>query len=332
MIEQPKIIINENSLTAVLEGKTYVCHAGSPLFTDIKQSLLDADYEGAIVLLNREQAICNFSRGAIKVTDGVLYHNELAIDTSLSERILTMIREERNIDPMLAFLANLMKNPSKRAVDELYSFLSVNVLPITPDGCFMAYKNVKKDYTDKHTGTFDNSVGKPVKMPRNRVDDNPLVDCSHGLHFCSISYLQKFWGTSGRNLLIKINPKDVVSIPVNYENNKGRCCEYFVVEEVDFSQGAEEVFSTAVFKPKKIVSHDTKTKVEGATPCNPYAVKKGQKYICNRKGSKCKIASVNLSPASNGSTKAPYARVYYYVTGRYGTIRLDRFNKYTLRK
>jgi hypothetical protein len=78
-----------------------------------------------------------------------------------------------------------MENPSYRAVNELYGFLEKNRLPITPDGHFLAYKKVRDDYKDIHSGTMDNSVGKIVEMERNQVNDDKNQTCSSGLHFCS---------------------------------------------------------------------------------------------------------------------------------------------------
>jgi hypothetical protein len=135
-------------------------------------------------------------------------------------------------DPMMKFLSNLMGNPSKRAVDELYDFLEAGELPITEDGCFLAFKNVRSDYKDIHSGTFDNSVGKVCEMSRNRVCDNKDQTCSSGLHFCSIAYLPSFSDSGGgKTMILKINPADVVSIPSDYNNTKGRCCRYEVVAE-----------------------------------------------------------------------------------------------------
>ena len=125
-----------------------------------------------------------------------------------------------------------MTNPSKRAVDELYGFLEKNSLPITPDGHFLAYKKVRQNYFDCHTGKMDNSVGKIVEMERNEVDDNKDQTCSTGLHFCSQEYLPHFGGGDSRVVIVKINPRDVVSIPVDYNNAKGRACRYEVIGEV----------------------------------------------------------------------------------------------------
>ena len=50
-------------------------------------------------------------------------------------------------------------------------------------------------------------------------------------------------------MLIKVNPRDVVSIPVDYNNSKGRCCKYEVVGEVKFKDGeVVEVLDKSVWK------------------------------------------------------------------------------------
>ena len=70
-----------------------------------------------------------------------------------------------------------------------------------------------------------------LTMPRNKVDDNRDRTCSYGLHFCSMSYLPAYYGGRGRVLLVKIDPADVVSIPSDYDNAKGRAMRYQVVGE-----------------------------------------------------------------------------------------------------
>ena len=124
-----------------------------------------------------------------------------------------------------------MQNPSKRSVTELYGFLEKGNMPITPDGHFLAYKKVRADYRDCHTGTMDNSVGQIVEMERNFVDDDKDRTCSTGLHFCSRDYLNHFGGE--RIMIVKVNPKDVVSIPSDYNDSKGRACRYEVISELE---------------------------------------------------------------------------------------------------
>jgi hypothetical protein len=78
---------------------------------------------------------------------------------------------------------------------------------------------------------MDNSIGMIVEMERNEVDDNRDNTCSSGLHFCSESYLKSFGGA--RTVIVKINPRDVVSIPSDYNDAKGRACRYEVIGEVN---------------------------------------------------------------------------------------------------
>jgi hypothetical protein len=129
----------------------------------------------------------------------------------------------------------MMKNPSKRAVDELFGFIEACDLPITEDGHFLAYKKVQENYMDCHSGTIRNAVGDTPSMDRNQVDEDKDRTCSYGLHFCSYGYLRSFGGS--RIMVLKINPADVVAIPSDYNNSKGRCSAYEVVAEIETENG-----------------------------------------------------------------------------------------------
>ncbi len=177
------------------------------------------------------------------IKDGAAFYKVGAFDpvplsNAITDRILDQAAQGFNVGPMMKFMANLLANPEKSAVDELYLFLEACKLPITEDGCFIAYKIIKENYKDIYTGTMDNSVGKVLSMPRTEVDSNRNATCSRGLHFCSKDYLPHY-GTSesgARCILLKINPADVVSIPSDYKNAKGRAWQYEVVGEVADNQ------------------------------------------------------------------------------------------------
>jgi hypothetical protein len=66
--------------------------------------------------------------------------------------------------------------------------------------------------------------------------------CSTGLHFCSEGYLNSFGGE--RTVIVKINPADVVSIPSDYNDAKGRACRYEVIGELGVEP--EEAFTAPV--------------------------------------------------------------------------------------
>lgn len=166
----------------------------------------------------------------VTVEHGVVRYEGKEMDNTLTRRMIQMLEEGFDISPLKLFLINLQKNPSYRAVTELYGFLEKGNLPITEDGHFLAYKKVKGNYTDCRTGTFDNSIGQVCSMPRNEVDEDSRNECSNGLHFCSRNYLSNFGGE--HIMIVKINPADVVAIPNDYSGSKGRTCRYEVIGEI----------------------------------------------------------------------------------------------------
>jgi hypothetical protein len=160
---------------------------------------------------------------------------EVELADAITNKIITMHSQGFDCRPLVNFLANLYQNPSQTAIAELYLFLDACNLPITEDGCFIAYKIVRHDYKDIYSGTMDNSIGTLVEMPRGLVDDNRNNICSRGLHFCSKEYLNHYGSSHydlDRCILVKINPRDVVSIPSDYNNAKGRAAKYLVIGEL----------------------------------------------------------------------------------------------------
>lgn len=171
------------------------------------------------------------TQGLVQVRDGVVFYGDEVLHNSITRRILWGLGEGYDMDSYIRLLENLMENPSKRAVDELFDFLEACNMGITEDGHFLAYKNVRSDYRDIHSGKFDNSVGQILEMARNKVDEDKNRTCSTGFHFCSQSYLPHFSSTGGHTMIVKINPRDVVAIPADYQNAKGRAARYEVVAE-----------------------------------------------------------------------------------------------------
>jgi hypothetical protein len=195
------------------------------------------------------------SGGKVHVVDGTVFYEKEALHNSVSRRILWGLGEGYDMESYIKFLENLMENPSKRAVDELFDFLEACNMGITEDGCFLAYKVVRSDYTDCHTGTFDNSVGVVLEMPRNKVDEDKNRTCSTGFHFCSMSYLPAFGAGPGRDrhvMILKINPRDVVAIPADYANAKGRACIIEVVGEYTGPIEADPLSSRPVWSANDV--------------------------------------------------------------------------------
>lgn len=75
-------------------------------------------------------------------------------------------------------------------------------------------------------GYVPNYLGAVVEMPRDKVDSNGYTECSVGLHVGTYSYASSFSGD--HMLLVKVNPRDVVSVP-EYDFHKLRACRYTVI-------------------------------------------------------------------------------------------------------
>lgn len=204
-----------------------------PKFDDIVALCNAKDYAGAVELYDVKTVVQDLVEGTdVKLVGSQLIYLGQPVSGLLGERIIKMANLGLTVQPLINFLKNLQDNPSSRAVEELYGFLESSKLPITDDGHFLAYKSVRSNYTDHHSGRMDNSVGTVVSMARNKVNENKDQTCSYGLHFAAHEYAHGFGGPDSRMMVMKINPAHVVSIPSDYNNQKGRCCEYLVLEEV----------------------------------------------------------------------------------------------------
>lgn len=227
-------VMQGDNITVVVDNRPHTVNRTHPTYQRLVDAIKAGDWDTVREVIDPKQVVLNWAQGNVSIQGDQLYWQGEPFSGALSQRMIDMLREGFDIQPMAQFMTNLMQNPSKRAVDELYGFLEKNSLPITPDGHFLAYKRVRADYRDCHSGTMDNSPGTVVEMPRNQVDDNKDNTCSAGLHFCSQEYLQSFGGD--RTVIVKINPRDVVSIPTDYNNSKGRACRYEVISELAVSE------------------------------------------------------------------------------------------------
>jgi hypothetical protein len=230
-------VLTSQSLTVFLNGRPVCLPATHANFNAAVACVANDDPVTLESLLNVKQSISNFTRGRIEVNDNVLTYQGRELNTSLARKIIEFLREGNPAlaEPLIAFLDKVMGNPSFRAVEGLYDWVAASGMPITPEGEILAWKIVDGNFMDYRTRSFDHTPGKVVTQPRNQCDEDPDQTCSYGIHFCSFDYLPHYFsGDSTRRIvLVKIHPADVVAIPRDYNNAKGRCCQLTVLEEVD---------------------------------------------------------------------------------------------------
>lgn len=266
-------IIQGNNIVVVIGANSHTINKGHIAFNKVLDAIKLGDWETVKNTVEPKKVILSYGAGNISIKGETLYWKGREFHNSLSRRMIQMFQDGFPIEPLVLFMENLMENPSYRAVNELYEFLEKNTLPITPDGHFLAYKKVRTDYLDVHSGTVLNKVaatftpeetaslplvsGKKkevtvnvenavtvIYMPRNEVNDDKNQTCSEGLHFCSKEYLGSFGGD--RVMILKINPRDVVSIPSDYNRSKGRACRYEVIAELGVNP--DEAFDEVVME------------------------------------------------------------------------------------
>lgn len=225
----------DGNLTLVLNNKSYQVLPDHINYRMILDVLPTATEEELLRVVDIQKAVATFSDGLVEIKDGQVTYEGEVVHGSISKRILEFMSKGLPFQPLVNFLNNLMENPSMQSQKELYDFLEHENLAITSDGHFLAYKAVRSDFKDKYRGTFDNSIGNVVTMQRAKVDDNRARGCSDGLHAGALNYVASYGSVENgdRIVIVKINPRDVVSVPSDCNCEKLRTCRYEVVAEYE---------------------------------------------------------------------------------------------------
>lgn len=224
----PAYTITNESITVVVNGATYVVQKSSPQFVGLKKAIESEAWDEIQNHLTVSKSLKTWSRGKFvldEASERFSYEGvELPVD--INARIVKMASSGEDPTPLLKFYERLQGNPSMRSVTQLYAFLSHRGIPITRDGCFLAYKGVKSDYTDCHTGKISNAPGAVNKMPRNKISDDPREACHEGYHVGALEYARDF---GPRVVVCKVDPANVVCVPYDSGQQKMRVCEYTVL-------------------------------------------------------------------------------------------------------
>lgn len=223
-----------NTIVVVLKKQIFNITKGSEKFEKvlelIKSNQLEL-IEDVLAPVVRVKKVLKGSGTTLEIDkDGNLFDSSGdQFPAFLGKKILELNEEGFPVEIFLNFWSNLKENPSKDSREDLFSFLEANHHPLTPDGCFLAYKKVTKvgdNLMDSQTRKIRNNPGDTPKMNRKDVNPDRNQTCSTGLHVASWEYAQGF---SGNTLIcVKVNPKNVVTVPTDYNRQKMRTCEYTV--------------------------------------------------------------------------------------------------------
>lgn len=237
-------VASEANLTIYASAEQITIPADSPDYARALELIDQGRMAEAYAIAESYRAEAEKARMALSMVHGravkvEIVHGQLLVDGKYStgaaaDKILSFSKRKLPVKAMMAFVARLQKNPSYRAREDMFAWIDANNMPITPDGCFLAFKIVRGDYWDIYTGnTFLHTVGSVIEMPREQVDDNPNNTCSAGAHFCGENYLPHYASAyDSRIVVLKIAPEDVVAFPYDYNLAKGRAYKYEVIDEM----------------------------------------------------------------------------------------------------
>ena len=259
-------IITEKSLTMVMPSNSERINVlrTDKGFGKIEEHLKsNSDHSEKLIrsLLSLKDSISTMSKGRLSMDDdGKINIKDKKIPEDLRSYVDNLEKNNYNTEPLENFIKKVMQIPDSytdasgvsrdnpwadQTRQSLFRFLRKHGYTICNDGDFLAEKVVKDDYGSHHvgkTGRVFYNLNTYVEMPRYLCNHNPAETCSSGLHVCADTYQ---WGTyngsinhgTDKVLLMKINPKDVVSIPNDYDESKMRVCKMFVSKEV-FDRGS----------------------------------------------------------------------------------------------
>lgn len=235
-------VFTDGQFSLVLNGDVVQVGPEHPAYRRVKANLATATADELVELLTVEvekQEVClddieRLSSGLATVDgNGRVKLDGKEVHSTVAARVRDFMRWGLPFEHLLRFIEHIALNPSFQAQQELYEFLENKNLPITDDGCFLAYKAVRSDYMDKYTGTIDNSPGNIVRIERGKVDDDRTRHCSKGLHCGALDYIGWYGSGSDAIVVVKVHPKDVVSVPSDCSCQKCRVCEYEVLRDLE---------------------------------------------------------------------------------------------------
>lgn len=247
-------LIPNRSLTVIdSNNKVYTARSDNPNWDKLIEAVRANDEAEVLRLINLKHTVLHFADkvsgpGVITVDNGVVAYRGTPMHGLDVDRVLNFVQEGIPAEGMVKFLENKMKNVSRHSIEQLYTFLETKgegSMPVTPAGTFIGYKGLNPDFSSKNTGneplisgtrlsngSIDNSVGQVVRMERSFVCDDFRNSCAPGLHVGSLRYAADWAGSTGKVVLVEVDPADVVSVPIS-EVEKMRCCAYRVVGVYD---------------------------------------------------------------------------------------------------
>lgn len=198
----------------------------------------------------------------VSVKYGKVYLDNDPVDGgALQDQIVKFVQDGQDFGPLVAFYERLVTNPLGDVREAMFEFIEAQSksgsFTITPEGKVLGYKAVHAQEPEwregvdevlvpsrrgegfvngrdvSHDEFIEQVPGDVVEMARSRVLHEPSQACGDGLHIGTWAYASSFlYGETKRVMLVEFDPRDVVSVPLNYSEGKIRVCRYKVIDVV----------------------------------------------------------------------------------------------------
>lgn len=236
--------ISDLSIVFFAKSRPYEVANTNPNFAAIKDYLLAGPTEGyeeqfadtLIALADPKSQVIQASNGKLEFDGDTMVYGGERLANLWVDKILAFKDEDKPFDAIFKALEDLQANPTQAARERLPVFVERCKLGFLPDGRIAAFKGVKGDGYDIHSGTVRYEIGETVSMPREECDADPDSCCSTGLHVGAMDYIETCgfgWGPNRKMLLIAFWPRHVVAVPHSYGGGKMRVESLDVLAEVD---------------------------------------------------------------------------------------------------
>lgn len=247
-------IINNAGMTLFLENRVVNVKKSSNKFSEILE-LFDNGLTGETLKESVEEILDSSNFIEEGFSEDLSEFEGIKMHPVFVEKLRRLYDDGYPTHCIKEFFQRYSENPSFELVQlenissnqfGLFDFLSVRELPITEDGCFLAYKGVQDSYWSINgnpktrilkgqvnvAGQIYNGPGQVIECHRGDVDSSRQACSTHGLHVGSLEYAKNWAGPSGKVLVVKVDPKDVVSVPER-EACKCRVSKYEVIQEIE---------------------------------------------------------------------------------------------------
>lgn len=248
------------------EKMNWVMENALPAFTKSKNAVLELDLDNVTdtTITTEDGSIITFNESSI-TTEKAKYSLDLRSLESFSAYAQA---NGYSIAPLIEKVSQSLDINDVESMKDLFTFLTKNNLPITVEGNILAYKVLYESATgllyDCYSKTIYQDIGDEVYMPRSFVTVDRSMHCSTGLHVCSIQYAQWFMRGSCTLALVKVDPRDICSVPSDTAS-KVRCCRYQIlglISDDELSAVFDDNLDAAP-KYKKLLNHAINEDFEG---------------------------------------------------------------------